>query len=435
MKNRQGLTIAALIIAIVGLSIGFAAFSNTLTISSSASVNPDPTSMNVVFSSSSSSAETNPITPTKNLDNVENFTATNATITGADYRTLNNVIAAFTAPGQNVTYNLYVYNAGSYKAYLNELNMGTKTCSIVENQEHPEQEATESLKDAACNGISITVKIDNVTLTSSGSLNNMELDVDTSKPVQIVISYASNASFVDGPISVSFGNITFNATSAPISSGSQDGGQAAPTYSVGDTYNGDFISTQQGVLTGYNGNGGSITIPEKLPVVTQSSVTYNSTKCAALAEQIDAAEGFCGEVVKYLNGETYNEEILDSDSVDSIEQDLSSVADIEYTVTDATEYNITSMTEGAFGMKGIASVDFSEAIYLTQIPGMAFVMNDITELDIPSNITSIGAMAFAYNSSLTSVRIHNNQSSIYTGNSQFPSGTQIVFDDGTITVE
>ena len=225
MKNRQGLTIAALIIAIVGLSIGFAAFSNTLTISSSASVNPDPTSMNVVFSSSSSSAETNPITPTKNLDNVENFTATNATITGADYRTLNNVIAAFTAPGQNVTYNLYVYNAGSYKAYLNELNMGTKTCSIVENQEHPEQEATESLKDAACNGISITVKIDNVTLTSSGSLNNMELDVDTSKPVQIVISYASNASFVDGPISVSFGNITFTATSAPISSGSQGGNE------------------------------------------------------------------------------------------------------------------------------------------------------------------------------------------------------------------
>jgi len=237
MKNKQGITIAALIIAIVGLSIGFAAFANTLTISSSASVNPDPTSMNVVFSSSSSSAQYNSITPTKNLDNVTNFTATDATITGADYRTLNNVSAAFTAPGQSVTYNLYVYNAGSYKAYLNELNMGTKTCSIVENQEHPEQEATESLKNAACEGISITVKIDNVTLTSSGSLNNMELDVESSKPVQIVISYASGSAYVDGPISVTFGNITFNATSAPISSGSQggneqSGGQEEPQQTV-----------------------------------------------------------------------------------------------------------------------------------------------------------------------------------------------------------
>ena len=229
MKNKQGITIAALIIAIVGLSIGFAAFANTLTISSSASVNPDPTSMNVVFSSSSSSAQYNSITPTKNINDVTNFTATNANITGADYRTLNNVSAAFTEPGQSVTYNLYVYNVGSYKAYLNELNMGTKTCSIVENQEHPEQEATESLKNAACEGISIAVKIDNVTLTSSGSLNNMELNVDTSKPVQIVISYASGSAYVDGPISVSFGNITFNATSAPISSGSQGGNEPSPS--------------------------------------------------------------------------------------------------------------------------------------------------------------------------------------------------------------
>ena len=225
MKNKQGITIAALIIAIVGLSIGFAAFANTLTISSSVSVNPDPTSMNVVFSSSSSSAQTDPITPTKNINDVTNFTATNATITGADFRTLNNVSAAFTEPGQSVTYNLYVYNTGSYKAYLNELSMGEKVCSIVENQEHPEQEATESLKNAACNGISISVSIDNVTLTSSGSLNNMELNVDSSKPVQIVISYASGSAYVDGPISVSFGNITFTATSAPTSSGSQSGNE------------------------------------------------------------------------------------------------------------------------------------------------------------------------------------------------------------------
>ena len=41
MRRNQSVTIAALIIAIVGLSIGFAAFSNTLTIRSSATVTPD----------------------------------------------------------------------------------------------------------------------------------------------------------------------------------------------------------------------------------------------------------------------------------------------------------------------------------------------------------------------------------------------------------
>ena len=58
MKNRQGITIAALIIAIVGLSIGFAAFSNTLTISSSATVNPCDENFIVQFSKYSDSDAT-----------------------------------------------------------------------------------------------------------------------------------------------------------------------------------------------------------------------------------------------------------------------------------------------------------------------------------------------------------------------------------------
>ena len=57
MRNKQGITIAALIVAIIGLSIGFAAFANTLTISSSASVTPDSSNFRVVFSKVSSSEQ------------------------------------------------------------------------------------------------------------------------------------------------------------------------------------------------------------------------------------------------------------------------------------------------------------------------------------------------------------------------------------------
>ena len=53
-KNRSGQFIAllALIVAIVGVSVGFAAFSSALSIQSSANVTPDQNTLNVDFSSS-----------------------------------------------------------------------------------------------------------------------------------------------------------------------------------------------------------------------------------------------------------------------------------------------------------------------------------------------------------------------------------------------
>ena len=211
MKNRQGITIAALIVAIIGLSIGFAAFSNTLTISSSANVNPTNT-MNVVFSSSNSDAETDPIVPTKSPNNVTNFTSTNGTIIESG-RTLSNLSAAFTAPGQSVTYNLYVYNDGPYVAYLTDLNMGSISCDAIP-QQNANDTATDSLVDAACEGMGVSVTIGETTLTSSGSLNNQSLQANGGYVnASVTISYAEGSSYVDGPMSVTIGDITFTASS------------------------------------------------------------------------------------------------------------------------------------------------------------------------------------------------------------------------------
>ena len=211
MKNKQGITIAALIIAIVGLSIGFAAFSNTLSISSSANVNPENT-MNVVFSSSNSDAETDPIVPTLNPNNVTGFTSTNGTIVESG-RTLSNLSAAFTAPGQSVTYNLYVYNDGPYVAYLTDLTMGSISCDAIPQQNESDN-ATDSLVEAACRGMSVSVTIGTVTLTSSGSLNNQSLQANGGYVnASVTISYAEGSSYVDGPMSVTIGDITFAASS------------------------------------------------------------------------------------------------------------------------------------------------------------------------------------------------------------------------------
>ena len=357
MKNRQGLTIAALIIAIVGLSIGFAAFSNTLTISSSASVNPDPTSMNVVWSSSSSSAQTDAIVPTKNIIDVANFTATNATITGADYRTLNNVSAAFTAPGQTVTYNLHVFNAGSYTAYLTNLAFGSKACAAVP-QQNASDTATGTLVTEACKGISISVSIGTETLTSSGSLNNQALAPNTSVPAQVVLTYASGSAFVDGPMSVTFDNITFTAsTIAGSSQGGNEPTPVTPTYSVGDTYTGDFISTEAGVIAGYNGNGGSITIPDALPVVSISSSEFNMDKCLTL---MDNETVWCTEAQKKYNGLEYDEN-FDS-SHNTYDDIIPYFLDNVYTVTNATPQTITEIGVAAFMGKSITSVTFTNNI-------------------------------------------------------------------------
>ena len=225
MRNRQGITIAALIVAIIGLSIGFAAFSNTLTIRSSASVNPTNT-MNVVFSSLNNGVGTTPVAPTLNTS-ATGFTATNATINGD---TLSNLNVSFTEPGQSVTYstNLYVYNDGNYQAQLTGITFEDadgsqegdenpwKHCvAITENVELANQ-ATQSLVNAACEGINISVTIgtaENVTPASlDKTLNHQIINVEGYLNARVTISY--DGAYVDGPMSVTFGDIKIGATSA-----------------------------------------------------------------------------------------------------------------------------------------------------------------------------------------------------------------------------
>ena len=229
MKNRQGLTIAALIIAIVGLSIGFAAFSNTLTINSSASVNPDPSTLNIVWSSSSSSAATSDITPTLSPSNVTGFDADDAEIVSSG-KTLSNLNVAFTQPGQSVTYSssLYVYNAGQLQAQLTGIEFENATgantykkcvaaTKDTNNQDLTSGEmATSSLVDAACEGITVSVTIgtaSNVTPTTvDKTLNYQLINAGSSLTASVTISY--NGSYVDGPMEVTIGDIKIHATSA-----------------------------------------------------------------------------------------------------------------------------------------------------------------------------------------------------------------------------
>ena len=103
-KNRTGqiVTIIALIVGVVGLSIGFAAFSSALNIQASANVKPDSNTMNVDFSSSMAAVETNDIIPTTTPE--VGIESTAAKIDNTADPTIKNLSATFTEPGQKAVY-------------------------------------------------------------------------------------------------------------------------------------------------------------------------------------------------------------------------------------------------------------------------------------------------------------------------------------------
>lgn len=214
-KNRssQIIAIIGLGIGIIGLSIGFAAFSNVLNIQSSANVKPDSSTMNVDFSSAEDKVEIAEITPTATPNTV---TATNAVIDNSGDPTISNLSATFTEPGQSVVYKFYAYNAGELNAYLKSIVFGnvtgqntTKICTSAEG-------TTDALVQKACEKISVKIKVGNELETSTGkaSITAHNLAKGTSELITVTLEYEAGAERADGDFTVSFGDISLNYSSA-----------------------------------------------------------------------------------------------------------------------------------------------------------------------------------------------------------------------------
>ncbi len=209
-RSAKVIAIVALCVAIVGLSIGFAAFSSNLTISSSANVTPDPSSFDVNFSTSNTSELDGTVTGV----GTNSATAEDATIDNSASPTITGLKANFTEPGQKVTYSFYAHNAGKYAAYLNSVaysnvsgETSTKVCTAGKDTD-------ESMVALACNGISVSVKVGNETYTGSKSdVENHLLAINAYEEVVVTIEYASDAKRADGDFEVSFGDITLTYNS------------------------------------------------------------------------------------------------------------------------------------------------------------------------------------------------------------------------------
>jgi len=196
-RNSKIIAIVALCVGVVGLSLGFAAFSNTLTISSSATVSPDESTFSVAFDGAvtCSTAAAGEYTVTNT------GTASGTTLTGLE--------VAFVKPG-TATCTVSVKNLGQYVAYLNSITSeNTVSCAVAANADG--STTTKALMDAACATItySIAVDGDSASATTGNQMNanaiaEHDLAVGASETATITINYAGGeGALADGKFTVS----------------------------------------------------------------------------------------------------------------------------------------------------------------------------------------------------------------------------------------
>ena len=276
-NNIQVMTIAILLVAVVGLSIGFAAFSNILTISSSATVTPNASTFNVDFSSSFDEVVAGNLPPYEIYDVAVNGgnEGEDAIIDNSGNPTVKNIKVKLISPGQYVTYKFYAFNIGEYDAYLDSVNflnaLGENTHKVCTAKDGTSQK----LVDEACKDVVMTInvngtKYENTTENISGFLLRKQNKHEIEIKIEYLERYDDDLGdltniLADGDFEVSFGDISLTYTTAgqvvvPQFTFEFEDGSPSRTYSfeqgmtwtnwLNSEYNVDNLEYNDGVLEG-----------------------------------------------------------------------------------------------------------------------------------------------------------------------------------------
>ena len=202
-NNRYSKYVAlvALLIAIVGVSLGFAAYSNTVTIKAAADYRTDPNKTVVDLSTDPDGQDDGPVTPT---------TTGGATAEDADLTddTIENIMVHFTAPNQSATYSFYGVS-NEFVAYLNSIVVGSKTCTAAANANGTT--TTASLIADACEDIHMTISVgSHYTSETESSIDGVSVPAESNVPITVTIEYAENGALADGNFDVAFGDSTIS---------------------------------------------------------------------------------------------------------------------------------------------------------------------------------------------------------------------------------
>jgi len=209
-NNRYSkyLAIIALLISVVGVSLGFAAFSNTVQIKATADVTPDQTQYEGgILSTDPSDPEDGTVTPTT----TGGATADPATLTKDG---IENIHVTFTEPGQSATYSFYGYNNSAFVSYLNDVTFGSKSCAAKPNANG--STTTDAYVQEACDDIVMYISVgpDDSFTETDHAVTGHTLASETSEPITVTIEYIDGGDTADGNFEVNFGTstITYGTT-------------------------------------------------------------------------------------------------------------------------------------------------------------------------------------------------------------------------------
>lgn len=206
-NNGRTIALISLIVCVLGLAIGFAAYSGTVEIAHYPGLGPDKDSFMVEFSPIAGKPTSNipdeiyTIKPKVSSDKVK----ANAII--AKNSKISGFYAEFNSPGQSVEYKFYAYNSGKYDAFLNGIAFtnvfgyySPKKCVSFNN---------DSTVQKACEGISISIKVgqEAKVKSSMANISNHLLPKKEAEEIIVTISYEKGSTVAHSPFRVYFGDI------------------------------------------------------------------------------------------------------------------------------------------------------------------------------------------------------------------------------------
>ena len=228
------LSIIALVFAIAGMSIGFAVFSTTLNISSSATVKPNGEEFNLkIYGVPSSEEIAGLMSGNITLNNVTRSTTigagfvsrgsatiTNATIDNNNF-TISNIIATFEENPATATYGFMIVNEGQQPAYIdvstaNKIDGMTKLRWINTGECIPAANTTPSLVEDTCESITQIISIlDNNFIPIKVSEDYYVIQPGEFALVGVEVKYNTTDILADGPFDVNFNDVALNFMSSP----------------------------------------------------------------------------------------------------------------------------------------------------------------------------------------------------------------------------
>lgn len=207
-SGNRTLEILALVFCILCFLMGFMAISSQIKIDSQLTTNnKDNLSFKVVFSTSNKSEKIEPVEP-KIEPRSSTATAEDAIIINGNNPKITNLRVNFTEPDQRARYTFYIYNAGEYMAYLNNIiysnvaNLNKQKVCVTRDGV-----SNESV-NKACDNIEISIKIGDLhTKKSLYGLSGRYLKPRTAQMIEVTIDYLKNDDMVKEDFEVIFGDI------------------------------------------------------------------------------------------------------------------------------------------------------------------------------------------------------------------------------------